>query len=51
MPTNEDQRTLSMTNEMGTTSRFSVPGLKYPTGIPKVDAMLGRYSDRFLHVG
>ncbi len=36
-------RTLSMTNELGTI-RLSIPGQKYPTGIPVVDAALSRYT-------
>lgn len=50
MPNNEDVRVLSMANEFGTT-RYATPGLRYPTGIPRVDAVLIRYADCYLHVG
>lgn len=41
--TNLSDRTISLSNELGTV-RLSVPGHNYPTGIPVVDAALGRYS-------
>jgi hypothetical protein len=37
-------RTLSVTNDLGTV-RLSVPGEKYPTGIPVVDAVLFQYDE------
>lgn len=36
-------RTISFTNELGS-FRQAVPGTKYPTGIPMVDAALSRYT-------
>ena len=51
MPNNEDDRILSIGNEMGGTTRLSTPSLRFPTGFPKIDATLARYSDRLLHVG
>lgn len=40
--TDVSDRTVSWSNELGT-FRQAVPGAKYPTGIPSVDAALGRY--------
>jgi len=44
MATDIGDRTLSVTNDLGTV-RLSVPGAKYPTGIPVVDATLGQYDE------
>lgn len=45
--TEVSDRTISWSNELGT-FRQAVPGEKYPTGIPAVDAALGRYTRRMV---
>lgn len=45
VPSDISDRTITWTNELGT-FRQAVPGEKYPTGLPSVDAMLSRYSHK-----
>jgi len=45
VPSDVSDRTITWTNELGT-FRQAVPGEKYPTGIPAVDAALSRYPRR-----
>lgn len=44
VPSNIDDLTLSFTDELGT-RQFPVPGQRFPTGIPEVDAIIARFDE------